>query len=450
MSDKPGEKKSILQAIKGMEDLLPVEAANYDFVESTARSLFALYGYGEVRTPILEPTELFARSVGEASDVVVSKQMYTFVDPGERSNTIRPEGTAGVVRALIERGTFKEQPQHKLFYIGPMFRYEKPQKGRLRQFHQIGTEFFGVAHPAADVEVIALCDTYLRKLGFTNIVTKVNNIGCHDCRKAYNAMLRETILSSAGVPPALSLSNVADTQSATTVVASEPRTVKNHWCDQCLERARVNPMRVFDCKVPKCNELVAALPRMSAYLCEACRTHFTGVVRLLDAAKVPYELDESLVRGFDYYTRTVFEVMQGNIGAQSAILGGGRYDYLVEELGGPPTPAVGFGIGIERLLLAMDANGIAFPQAEPPELYALALDEDSLPAVFALVQREREAGKRVAFDCQPRSAKAGLKAANRVGAQTAIIVGKDELARGIAQRKNLSTGEQTEIPLSEV
>jgi histidyl-tRNA synthetase len=422
MSEKAASKLPILQAIKGMEDLLPAEAARYAHLESTARQLFSAYGYGEIRTPVLEPTELFARSVGDASDVVVSKQMYTFIDPGERSNTLRPEGTAGVVRALIEHGAFKEQPQQKVFYIGPMFRYERPQKGRLRQFHQIGTEFFGVAHPAADVEVIALCDTYLRKLGFTTILTKVNNIGCRECRAAYNAMLRETILGA------------TDSQ----------------WCEQCLQRARVNPMRVFDCKVPKCNELVAALPRMSAYLCEGCKTHFAEVIRLLDAAGIPYELDESLVRGFDYYTRTVFEVMQGNIGAQSAVLGGGRYDYLVEELGGPSTPGVGFGIGMERLLLAMEANKIGFPQAEQPEVYALAMDDESLPAVFAYVQRARSAGKRVAFDCQPRSPKAGLKAANRLGAQTAIIVGKDEFARGVAQKKTLSTGEQAEVPLNEL
>ncbi|MGI8905818.1 MAG: histidine--tRNA ligase [Candidatus Sumerlaeaceae bacterium] len=450
MSVKSGQKLSILQAIKGMEDLLPTEAAKYDYVESTARNLFPLYGYGEIRTPILESTELFARSVGDASDVVVSKQMYTFVDAGERSNTMRPEGTAGVVRALIEHGTLKEQPQQKLFYIGPMFRYEKPQKGRLRQFHQIGTEFFGVAHPGADVEIIALCDTYLRKLGFRNIVTKVNNIGCRECRKAYNAMLRETIQSSASVPPAASTSNAALAQSHAATAAPSSRSAQNQWCEQCLERARVNPMRVFDCKVARCNQLVAALPRMKDYLCEACRTHFAGVVRLLDAAKIPYELDESLVRGFDYYTRTVFEVMQGNIGAQSAILGGGRYDYLVEELGGPPTPGVGFGIGIERLLLAMEANGLTFPALAAPEIYALALDEESIPAIFAYVQRAREGGKRVAFDCQPRSAKAGLKAANRVGAQVAVIVGSDEVIRGVAQRKNLSTGEQTEVPLAEL
>lgn len=420
-----------------MEDLLPSQIGAWQHVEQVARDTFTCFGYSEIRTPLLEPTELFARSAGDASDVVVSKQMYTFTDPGERSNTLRPEGTAGVVRALIEHGVLKEQPQQKLYYMGPMFRYEKPQKGRQRQFNQIGVEFFGVAHPAADVEIIALCDIYLRRLGFSNLVTKVNNIGCRECRPAYNAHLREII--RAAVPAAVSATAGDDGSSAVQEVA---------WCNQCLERARVNPMRVFDCKVEKCGELVKALPRVNEHVCEECRSHFEKVLQLLDSTGTPYQLDASLVRGFDYYSRTVFEVMQSGIGAQSTILGGGRYDYLVEELGGPALPGVGMGVGVERLLLALEANGITPPPPVRPQYYALAMDEESLPKVLQFVQSQRAAGRTVAFDCQPRSMKAGLRAANRVNAQNIIIVGKDELARGVMQQKNLDTGEQVEVPLN--
>ena len=288
---------------------MPADALKFQHLETVAREVFACFGYGEVRTPILEMTELFARSAGEASDIMVSKQMYTFTDAGERSNTMRPEGTAGVVRAMIEAGAFKVLPIHKLYYTGPMFRYEQPQKGRQRQFHQLGVEFFGVSNPAADVDVISLCDQLLKRLGFQDIVTKVNTIGCPECRRAYNEKLRELILSQ-----------------------------PDGWCEQCLERARVNPMRVFDCKVQQCTDRVKQLPKISESVCEKCRTHFDEVIRLLNAAGVAHEPDENLVRGFDYYTQTVFEVMQGNIGAQSAILGGGRYDGLVEDSAAPPPP----------------------------------------------------------------------------------------------------------------
>jgi histidyl-tRNA synthetase len=305
--------------------------------------------------------------------------------------------------------------------MGPMFRYERPQKGRQRQFHQVGVEFFGVAHPAADVEVISLCDELLRRLGFQNIVTKVNTIGCPTCRKAYNERLRQAILDA-----------------------------PEGWCEQCLERARVNPMRVFDCKVAGCGELVKKLPRVNEAVCGECKAHFDQVIALLDAAGIAHEPDDNLVRGFDYYTRTVFEVMQGNIGAQSAILGGGRYDGLVKELGGPEVPAVGMGIGMERLILAMEANGIAFPDSAPVDFYALAMDEESVPAVFDMVHKLRSAGKVVAFDCQPRNMKAGFKAANRVKAREMLIMGSNERERGVAQKKNLETGEQAEVQLSEL
>lgn len=418
MTTDEKKRRTRIQSVKGTVDILPSDALRFQYVEQTARRVFERYTYAEIRTPILETTELFARSAGEASDVVVSKQMYTFDDAGGRSNTMRPEGTAGVVRAMVEHGEFKKMPIHKLWYGGPMFRYEQPQKGRQRQFHQLGVEFFGVANPAADVDVIALCDQLLKELGFTNIVTKINTIGCPSCRGAYNDRLRAAILA-------------------------EPE----GWCGQCQHRAVVNPMRVFDCKVDQCTTRVQSLPRVNESVCEECRAHFDQVVAMLNAAGIAHEPDDNLVRGFDYYTRTVFEVMQGNIGAQSAILGGGRYDGLVEELGGPPTPAVGMGIGMERLLLAMEANGIEFPEPQRPDFYALALDKESLPLVTSAVARLRGLGRSVVFDCQPRKMDAGLKAANRAGAQFLLMMGSNERERGILARKDLQTGVQDELRL---
>ncbi len=415
-SDK--KNRTRIQSIKGTVDILPADALKFQHLEKTARKIMACYGYSEIRTPILESTELFARSAGEASDVVVSKQMYTFDDAGGRSNTMRPEGTAGVVRSMVEHGEFKKLPIHKLFYGGPMFRYEQPQKGRQRQFHQIGVEFFGVAHPSADVDVIALCDHLLKALGFENIVTKVNTIGCPSCRGAYNEKLREAI-------------------------QAEPE----GWCGQCRERARINPMRVFDCKVTACSERVKTLPRVNENVCGQCQAHFNSVIELLTAAGIAHEPDDSLVRGFDYYTRTVFEVMQGNIGAQSAILGGGRYDGLVEELGGPATPAVGMGIGVERLLLAMEANGIEFPESDRPDYYALAMDEQSVSIMTAVVAKLRGRGMSVVFDCQARSMGAGLKAANRSRAKFLLVLGETEREQGIIARKDLDCGIQDEMLL---
>ncbi len=417
-----------IQAIRGMKDVLPEESRYYQWVERTARELFELYGYREIRTPVLEPTELFQRSVGDSSDIVVSKQMYTFVDPGERSNTLRPEGTAGVVRALIESGRLKEASQQKLYYIGPMFRYEKPQKGRLRQFTQIGIEFFGVDHPAADAEVITLCTHLLHKLGFKGVTTRLNNIGCRECRQAYNEALRAAIAEL-----------VADQEEGAPA-----------WCDLCQQRAQVNPMRVFDCKVEECRVLAAKLPKIADHVCETCARHAERLAGLLDAAGVSYALAPDLVRGLDYYTRTVFEIEQGGLGAQNAVIGGGRYDNLVEDLGGPPTPAVGMSIGLERLVLALQAAELEPPPPRDVEFYILALDEAAVARAFELAEYARMHEVPVAFDCMPRSARAGLRAANKCGARVALIIGQDELGRGVCQWKNLESGEQVELTFEEI
>jgi histidyl-tRNA synthetase len=425
MDEQKTEGKQALQALRGMKDVLPAEARYYQMLESAAQQLFQLYGYGEIRTPVLETTELFARSVGEASDIVVSKQMYCFVDPGERANTMRPEGTAGVVRALIEAGLFKETSQQKVYYQGPMFRYEKPQKGRLRQFNQIGVEFFGVAHPAADAEVIAMSLRLMKQLGFKDPSVKINNIGCRECRQAYNERLREAIRELSGDG-------------------------SNEWCEQCLQRAELNPMRVFDCKVENCRALVEKLPRVSEFVCQACRDHYDSVLNLLEIGQVAIEQDPELVRGLDYYSQTVFEVVQGGLGSQNAVLGGGRYDYLVEELGGPPTPAVGFAIGVERLIMAMQSQHLAALSVPEVEYYILALEEQSVPEAVRLADLARSSGVHVSFDCQPRSARAGMKAANRSGARVALLIGSDELAKNVAQWKNLESGEQVELDIAEV
>jgi len=430
MSETPGDQGSGLniQAIRGMKDVFPAEARYFQWVEQTARRLFELYGYREIRTPILEPTELFLRSVGDSSDIVVSKQMYTFVDPGDRSNTLRPEGTAGVVRALIESGLLKETSQQKLFYIGPMFRYEKPQKGRLRQFTQIGIEFFGVGHPAADAEVITISIHLLKELGFSNVTAKLNNIGCRECRKAYNEALRQAIAE----------------------LTANQEEGEPAWCDLCQQRAAVNPMRVFDCKVPDCQALAARLPKVCDVVCETCARHAERLAGLLDIAGVSYVLAPELVRGLDYYTRTVFEIELGGLGAQNAVIGGGRYDNLVEDLGGPPTPAVGMSIGVERLILAMQAAELEPPPEREIEFYILALDEEAVPLAFHLAEFARNHNVPVVFDCQPRSARAGLRAASKLGARVALILGADEIQRGVCQWKNLETSEQVELTVEEI
>ncbi len=405
-----------VQAIKGMNDIFGEDARYFQFLESTADDLFTEYGYSQMRTPILEPTELFYRSVGESSDIVVNKQMYTFVDAGERSNTMRPEGTAGVIRSVIEHGLLKEQPVQKLWYHGPMFRYEKPQKGRLRQFNQIGIEVFGIPTPAADAEVILLCAHLLKLLGFKDVIIKLNNLGDPEDRKKYNEALRDILLSS-----------------------------KAQWCEQCVERARINPMRVFDCKIESCRELVKTLPRINEFANKYACTHFKTVTDILEACGIKWELDTELVRGLDYYCRTVFEVIQIGTGAQSAVAGGGRYDNLVEELGGPAICGVGMAIGVERLIIAMKSQGLRPPPETVPFCYCFANDEPSLVYMFSFVEKVRSKRKDILFDLHPRSFKAGLKNANRCGAKLVAIAGSAEITERIILIKSLATGNQEKL-----
>lgn len=412
-----------IKALRGTKDILPEEAPYFHMLEDTARRVFERYGYSEIRTPMFEATELFARGIGEETDIV-SKEMYTFEDRKGRSLTLRPEGTAPAVRAMIEHGLLKQQGvQQKVYYLGPMFRYERPQAGRQRQFNTAGVEFFGCDSALADAEVIAMLDTYLTELGFEKTTTKINTIGNAPSRQAYNAELRR-----------------------------QCREFKDKLCGDCQRRSEVNPLRVLDCKVPTCQEIYADFPLLSGFLDEESRQHYALVKETLDRLQIDYEEDPRLVRGFDYYSHTVFESRLEGLGAQDAAAGGGRYDGLVEQLGGPNTPAVGFGFGLERLILAMQAAGIQPPALsdERSGVYILALDDAGLLPATILAEKIRDAGHPAAFEFKTRSIKAGFKAANREHFRYIAILGPEELAENKATLKDLETGEETKRGFGEV
>lgn len=347
--------------------------------------------------------------------------MYTFPDRRGRSLTLRPEGTAGVVRGLIERKHFQTEKISKWYYLGPMFRYERPQKGRERQFNQIGLEFFGSPHPGADAEVITLSTRYLEALGFSGVKTRINSIGCRGCRSGYLAILRERL---------------KETMEA--------------LCVDCTKRAEFNPMRVFDCKNETCAEVLSRMPAVSDHLCEKCVTHFGEVQQYLDATGITFEQDNMLVRGFDYYTRTVFETTLPGLGAQDAVLGGGRYDNLVEDLGGTDTPAVGMSFGLERIILAMEANKISLHEESRCAFFVIAMEEDSIPFTAQVAELLRSNGAVAAFDYSPRSIKSGLRAAGKSNFTHGVIIGQNETENKTIQIKDLETGEQQEVPVAQL
>lgn len=406
-----------ISGVKGMNDLLPAAAGRWQEMERIAREVFAVYGYREVRTPAVETAGLFARGVGEATDIV-KKEMYVFEDKGEDLLALRPEGTAGVVRAYIEHGCHVEGLQ-KWFYMGPMFRRERPQKGRYRQFHQIGCECFGAAEPAIDVEQIAMLDDYLARLG-VRVALKLNSVGDAQCRPAYLAELRAWL--------------------------GERR---EKLCADCRDRAERNPLRALDCKVESCQPVLAEAPRLLDRLCDGCRAHLDAVRAGLDALGVSYAIDPRLVRGLDYYVRTAFEFTSDAIGSQSAVAGGGRYDGLVETLGGPPTPGIGFALGQERLALVLDALGRA-PVDQRPVLYFIAADAAGSKEALLRAVSLRKAG--VACDLDPRGGKLArqFKQAERVRARYAIVLGGNEVASGQAKLKDMETREETPIALSDL
>lgn len=383
-----------IQAPRGTEDVLPGRSERWSSLEAVTREVMASYGYREIRTPIFEHTELFVRGAGEATDVV-EKEMYTFADRAGRSITLRPEGTAPVARAYIEHG-MKLWPQPvKLFYVGPMFRYERPQAGRLRQHYQVGAEALGSDDPALDVEAILLPMELFGRLGLTGFSVHLNSIGCPKCRPEY----RERLLSYL-----------------------RPRA--SELCESCQRRLERSPLRVLDCKAPACRAVTEQAPRSFDYLCDGCRAHFAELQCHLEALRVPFELDARLVRGFDYYTRTVFEVLSDRLGAQNALAGGGRYDGLVEGLGGPPTPGVGFATGMERALLAAEAGAGAAQPKGWIDVFVAVADPTRRAQALGYVYALRRRGLRVETDYHGRSLRAQLKWADRAGAKVAVLVGE--------------------------
>ena len=409
----------LTKAPRGTQDVLPADVYRWQHIERTALTAAANSGYREIRTPVFEHTELFHRSVGETTDVV-QKEMYTFEDKGNRSVTLRPEGTASAVRSILEHGLLNGPLPLKVCYIASCYRYEKPQAGRLREFHQFGVECFGAAAPGADAEVIALAKEILDTLQITGVSLHLNSIGCPTCRGEYHKAL---------------------------IAYFEER--QEALCDTCRDRLHRNPMRILDCKNPDCAAAAAGAPVMLDYLCEDCRAHFEGVKGCLSAAEIPFEIDPRIVRGLDYYTRTVFEFVSDALGAQAVVCGGGRYDGMVQELGGQPTPALGFGMGLERLLLVMEAVGAPFPEPAGCDLYLAPMGEAAARRCFAIAAGLRQGGVSVETDLTGRGLKAQMKYADKIGARWVIVVGEEELASGVARLKDMATGGQEEIRLDD-
>ncbi len=404
---------------KGTKDVLPVDSYKWQYVERVARETAKLFNVKELRTPTFEHTELFQRGVGDTTDIV-TKEMYTFKDKGDRSITLKPEGTAGAVRAFIENGLIGGAMPTKMYYITPAFRYERPQAGRLREFHQFGVEIFGAKGAQTDAETIMIADTLLKKLGI-NVQLYINSIGCPICRKKYNDALK------AFFAPHLDC-----------------------LCYDCKTRFEKNPLRLLDCKEEGCKKVNATAPKMLDYLCEECHAHFEALKTHLDNAGVEYEIDSRIVRGLDYYTRTVFEFVSTSIGAQGTVCAGGRYDGLIAELGGNPTPAVGFAAGIERLLIVMEQSGVVIPEDNAPTVYLAGMNEACREKAFALATALRGEGIKAEIDHMERSVKAQFKYADKIGAKYVAVIGESELAEGKANVKEMSTGNSESVAFADM
>ncbi|MEE1016388.1 MAG: histidine--tRNA ligase [Ruminococcus sp.] len=409
----------ITKKIKGTEDVLPKQSYRWQFIEKIMREESKAYGFKEIRTPVFEHTELFARGVGQTTDVV-QKEMYTFTTKGGESVTLRPEGTAGAARAVLEHALDNEGLPIKASYFVSCYRYEKPQAGRLREFHQFGLEEYGTQSPAADAELICAAQSVLDRLGLDQIHLELNSIGCPECRAKYNQALREYFGQ-----------------------------FKDRLCDTCLSRLEKNPMRLLDCKSPQDQELAKDAPKITDYLCEECENHFSEVKRYLDSAGVEYTVNPKIVRGLDYYTKTVFEFVTDCIGAQGTVCGGGRYDGLIEELGGKHMPSLGFAMGLERLLMVMDAQGIAIPDDDKCALYIATMGDDAKVKAFELLRRVRECGLIAETDVVGRGLRAQMKYADKIGAKYSLVLGDNELSDNKAKVKNMETGEQTELALDD-
>ena len=409
-----------IQAPRGTKDVLPSEVYKWNYVESLFREACEKFGYKEIRTPIFEHTELFHRGVGETTDIV-QKEMYSFKDNGSREITLKPEGTAPVVRSFIENKLYAEPQPLKLFYITPCFRYERPQAGRLRAFHQFGVEAFGTSNPSVDAEVIGIAMAFYKKLNISNLELRINSVGCPDCRNKYNETLKEY------------LSGKLD-----------------KLCKTCQDRFDRNPMRIIDCKTDTCKEEIKDVPYMIDHICEDCRTDFEGLKESLTLMEIPYTIDPSIVRGLDYYTKTAFEIISREIGAQGTVCGGGRYDGLIECLGGPSTPGVGFGMGIERLLLTLQNNQIDIPKPPGPDIFIAAIGEKASKEAIKLLHKLRLEDVSADKDHMNRSLKAQFKYADKLQAAYTVVIGDDELEKDMVQLKNMNSGNQEEIKLSNI
>jgi len=407
----------LTKAPRNTQKVLPTVSHKNQYIERSVIEVSELFGYREIRTPVFEHTELFRRSVGDTTDVV-QKEMYTFEDKGGRSLTLRPEGTAGVARAYLEHGLGSEPLPQKLCYLSSGYRYEKPQAGRLREFHQFGAECFGTAAPAADAEIIALADQIFTFLGIENLRLELNSIGCPGCRGAFQTALKDYFSSKSA-----------------------------ELCETCQGRLERNPMRILDCKSPVCSSIAAGAPVGLDYICGDCAEHFAALKSQLDALGIEYTVNPKIVRGLDYYTRTVFEFISDEIGAQSTVCGGGRYDGLLEELGGQPTPALGFGMGLERILMLMEAQKTPMPEPKRCELYLIPAGETAVKTAAAIAFDLRAEGIAAQYDIAGRSVKAQMKFADKIKARYTAVIGDDELSGGRVKLKNMDTGDMTDMAL---
>lgn len=407
----------ITKKIKGTEDVLPKDSYRWQFVEDVMRKESAAYGFKEIRTPVFEHTELFARGVGQTTDVV-QKEMYTFDTKGGESVTLRPEGTAGAARAVLEHGLVNDSLPIKASYFVSCYRYEKPQAGRLREFHQFGLECYGTQSPAADAELICAAQSIFDRLGIKQLRLEINSIGCPTCRAEYHKALKGYFGGC-----------------------------KDELCDTCNSRLEKNPMRILDCKSPVCSKIAQGAPKITDYLCDECKEHFASVQKYLDAAGVEYTVNPTIVRGLDYYTKTVFEFVTDFIGAQGTVCGGGRYDGLIEELGGKHLPSLGFAMGIERLLMLMDKQGIEIPKPSTCDLYVAVMGESASLKSFEIIKAVRSCGLIAETDIVGRGLRAQMKYADKIGAKFSMVLGDNEIEQGKAVIKNMSSGEQTEIVL---
>lgn len=407
----------ITKAIKGTKDVLPSEVYKNQYIEATCLTVAENFGYKEMRTPVFEHTELFQRGVGDTTDVV-QKEMYTFDDKGGRSITLRPEGTAGAARSFLENGLSNEALPQKICYLTSCYRYEKPQAGRLREFHQFGIECFGATSPLADAEMIALAKQIFDELGVKDLHLELNSIGCPTCRAEYHKALKEYFASRV-----------------------------DELCDTCRDRLDRNPMRILDCKSPVCSEIAKDAPVVLDYLCDECKEHFEKTKSYLDAMNIEYIVNPQIVRGLDYYTKTVFEFVADSIGAQGTVCGGGRYDGLIEELGGQHTPSLGFAMGLERLQLVMEAQGCEFPEPSRPDLFIVAMGDKATLKAVEIAKDMRDEGYSVVYDLNGRSLRAQMKYADKINAKYNVVIGDNEVDTKSAVLKDMATGKQSDISL---